>query len=170
MTYACPMKKTVLVAALFLAGLAIGFGMGARVGTYQHGLADAQYKASILAFQLQALKAGKPEPALAGMEISLSGEIANHGRYMDSHLKWLWPEMMSEDDQPIRRAVAYRLANPYELPDHTKPENWRPGVDMESAFVKKIIEGQKEMNTYLEKVLKHHGSHRSGLQKPAPGS
>ena len=142
---------------MLLLGLSIGFIAGARTGSYEFVLADAQYKASILAFQLKALRAGKPESVIVGKEISLDGELPSHGRYMESHLKWVWPELQAKDDKAIRNAVAYRLANPYEAPDHSKPETWNAGTNMNDEFVQGVIEGQKIMNHYQDKVLKVYG-------------
>ena len=163
------MKKLIIFLVVFLVGISAAFVIGVRVGVSEFLYADAQYKASILASQLRALRAGKTDPIIVGMEISLNGELANHGKYMESHLTWLWPDLKSKDDRPIRNAVTYRMANPYEGPDHSKPENWNPGVDMDNQFVKDTIEGQRILNHYLQKVLKHYGdmAHNSSLQ-PTP--
>jgi hypothetical protein len=163
------MKKVLAFLGVFVLGVVVGFPIGARVGLWEFMLADAQYKASILSTELRSIKAGRTEPIVIGKEISLNAELAKHGQYMESRLSWLWPELKPKDDQPIRRAVAYRLANPYQGPDHTKPENWNPGVDMESEFVKQVIEGQRIEERYVRKVLEHYGStaHNSSLQ-PTP--
>lgn len=143
---------------VFLVGIAAAFVLGARVGVTEFLYADAQYKASILAYQLEALRAGKPAIVITGMETSLNGELANHGKYMESRLTWLWPDLRSEDDRPIMNAVAYRIAHPYDEPDESKPESWNPGADMNSQFVKDTIEGQRIMNSYRDKVLRHYGA------------
>src|SRR5215831_13782517 len=150
------MKKAFIVFLAFAVGLAFGFTVGTRVGVSEFMLADAQYKASILSAQLKAIKAGKVEPVLTAMEVSLNAELAMHGEYMESHLSWLWPELRSKDEGAIRRAVAYRLANPYQIPDLAIPENWKPGVDMESEFVQQIIENKRTQERYLRKVLEHY--------------
>jgi hypothetical protein len=167
------MKKALAFLVVFIVGVALGFPIGARVGLWEFMLADAQYKASILSTQINSLKAGNPEPIIGGMEISLNGELAKHGQYMESNLWWLWPELKPKDDQPIRRAVAYRLSNPYQGPDHTRPENWNPGVDMDSEFVQQVIQGQRTEEHYLRKVLQHYGgmAHNTSLQPtPKPGA
>ncbi|HYQ94660.1 MAG TPA: hypothetical protein VEP70_07515 [Burkholderiales bacterium] len=163
------MKKALAFLAVFLLGVAVGFPIGARVGLWEFMLGEAQYKASILSTQIKSIKAGKTEPIVVGMEISLNAELAKHGQHMESHFSWLWPGLKSGDDKPIRRAVAYRLANPYEGPDHTKPEAWNPGIDMDSDFVKQVIEGQRTEERYLRKVLEHYGgmAPNSSLQ-PTP--
>jgi hypothetical protein len=151
------MKKAGILLLVFLLGILVGVPIGARVGVWEFLLADAQYKASILAAELKSIKAGKAEPVVTGMEISLNAELAKHGEYMDSRLRWLWPRLRPNDDRPIRHAVAYRLANPYQGPDLTKSENWNPGVDMQSDFVRLVVEGQRTQEQYLRKVLERYG-------------
>ncbi len=162
------MKKILVFVAAFVLGVAIGFPFGARVGAWQYLLADSQYKASILSTEIRALKSGRIEPIIAGKEISLNHELALHGQYMESRLSWLWPNLKSVDDSPIRRAVAYRLENPFSGPDHTKAENWNPGIDMNSDFVTRVIEGQRQEEHYMRKVLDHYGEkgRNTGLQTP----
>lgn len=160
------MKKLIIFVVVLLVGISAAFVIGARVGVSEFLYADAHYKASILATQLRALRAGKPDAIIASMEISLNAELANHGKSMESHFTWFWSDLKSKDDRPARNAVTYRMANPYEGPDHSKPENGNPGTDMDSQFVKDKIVGQKILNHYLQKVLKHYGdmAHDSSLQ------
>lgn len=150
------MQRFAILTIGLLLGLVGGFFVGSRVGTYEHALADAQYKASVLAYELRALKAGKSEPIVTTKEISLNGELANHGRYMESNFGWLWPQLRSSDESPIRRAVAYRLENPYRMPDLASSANWNPGIDMNSDFVKEAIQGQHEMDQHVQRVLRHY--------------
>lgn len=150
------MKKLIIFLTIFFVGITVAFGIGARVGVSEFLYADAQYRASIFATQLQALRAGKSESIITELEIALNGELANHGRYMESNLTWLWPHLKSKDDRPIRKAVTYRMTNSYEDPDLSKPENWKTGMDMNNQFVKDIIEGQKILNRYIQKTLKQY--------------
>jgi len=149
-------RQVILIAVVFAAGVAVGAPIGARVGLWQFMLADAQYKASILSTEIKAIKAGRTEPVVTGMEISLNAELAKHGQYMESYFWWLWPELRSSDDAPIRTAVAYRLAYPYEGPDLAKPENWNPGIDMQDRFVREVVEGQRIQREYMHKVLQRY--------------
>jgi hypothetical protein len=160
------MKKAFLFLAVFALGLAVGFPIGARIGAWQFLLADAQYKASILTTEIRSLKAGHIEPIIGGMEISLNRELAMHGEYIESSLSWLWPDLKSQDDSAIRRAVDYRLKNPFSRPDLAKPENWNPGVDMNSRFVSRVIEGQREQERYLRKVLDYYGDAARNSSRP----
>jgi hypothetical protein len=165
------MKKLLALIGVFALGVVVGVAVGARFGLWEFKLGEAQYKASILATEIQALRAGKVEPIISGMEITLNSELAMHGRYMESPFWWLWPELKSEDEKAIRRAVAYRQAHPFPGVDHTKAENWAPGVDMNSEIVKAVIEGQRIEEHYLRKVLEHYGgmAHNNSLQ-PTPKS
>jgi hypothetical protein len=149
-------KRGAFFAGVFVAGVLVGAAVGSRVGTYEFLLADAQYKASILSSELKSIKAGKLEPVLVSKEISLDGELAFHGRYLESRLSWLWPELWSPDDEPIRRAVAYRLANPFEGPDLSKSEGWIPGTDMQGDFILSVVKGQKDQRAYIQAVLQKY--------------
>jgi hypothetical protein len=143
---------TVLIGVLVIV-FVTGFLMGTRVGMYQFLLADAQYKASILSAEIKQLKAGKVASIIDAMEINLDSELANHGRYMESHFTWLFPELIPKDDQVIKRAVAYRLSNPFVSPDLSKPESWNPGINMDDQFVRETIEGQIVLKRHLQKTL-----------------
>jgi hypothetical protein len=156
---------TVLIGVLVIV-FVTGFVTGARVGMYQFLLADAQHKASILSAEIKRLKAGKVASIVEAMEINLDGELANHGRYMESHFTWLFPELTPPDDQAIRRAVAYRLENPYTSIDFSKPESFKPGINMNDQFVLDLMEGQKLQKHYMQKTMDAYGdkSHNPALQ------
>ena len=143
-----------------------GFLLGTRVGVHQFLIADAQYKASILSTEVKLVKAGKLEPIIKSMEINLDSELANHGRYMESHLTWLFPELIPRDDQAIRRAVAYRLENPFTAIDFYKPESWNPEIKMDDQFVRDAIEIQKLQKRYLQRTIEAYGDkpHNPALQ------
>jgi hypothetical protein len=163
------LRQVILIAVVFAAGIAVGVPIGARVGLWEFMLADAQYKASLLTTDIKAIKAGKTEPVVTGMEIALNAELAKHGQYMESYLWWLWPELRSSDDGPIRRAVSYRLANPFEGPDLSKPENWKPGIDMQDSFVREVVEGQRTQRQYMHNVLQRYGEmpHNGTVERDA---
>jgi hypothetical protein len=151
------LKKGIVIAVVFTIGLAVGVPIGARIGLWEFMLADSKYKASILASDIKSIRAGNTERVVTAMEISLNGELAKYGEYMESHLWWLWPELRSSDDRPIRDAVSFRLAHPYEGPDLEKPENWKPGIDMQDPFVRGVVEGQRAQREYVRKVLQRYG-------------
>src|SRR5688572_4252764 len=91
-------RKVTVLAAVFATGLAVGLALGARVGLWEFMLADAQYKAPLLASDIKAIKAGDRERVITSMEISLDAELAKHGEHMESRLWWLWPELTSSDE------------------------------------------------------------------------
>lgn len=112
-------RSRVVFAVVFAIGVAAAFVAGARVGVNEFLYADAQYKAAILAWQLHHLRAGKTEGVIERMENSLDDELARHGLYLESHLRWLWPDMKDDDDNAIRDGVAYRLAHPHDADSET---------------------------------------------------
>jgi hypothetical protein len=146
-----------LVAVLALSG---SFLAGTRIGAASHYLADTEYKASLTSGYLRLIEEG---PVGVGTlkeikEAELDTYLADHGRHMKSPFKWLWPGMIPEDDTGIRLAVAYRISHPVPTKDLTKPENWNPGVDMSSPFVRGVIEGQKENEQLRKKVISEYGA------------
>jgi hypothetical protein len=110
-------KPLVALVVLFVLGVSAAFVAGARVGVDEFLYADAQYRASILAWQLAALRAGKPEAVVERMEEALDSELAAHGRHLESRLAWLWPDLKPKDESAIREAVDYRLSHPFKEPD-----------------------------------------------------
>ena len=146
----------------YIFGLVIVFFAGLKLGFYlapiEYLYRDAQYKSSILAFEIRALKSGKIDTIIESKEISLDGELANHGSYLKSNLSWLLPTIEGEDNKAISHAVKYRTENPYTGPDHSKPETWKPGVDMNNAFVKDVIRGQKEIEELKKMVLEKYAN------------
>jgi hypothetical protein len=115
------MKKPLIVFAfVFAIGVSAAFVLGARVGGSELLYADAQYKAAILAWQLHNLRSDRSAAVMARMEASLDSELARHGKYMESRLAWLWPDLKPDDDAAIRDGVSYRLAHPHEAEDDVK--------------------------------------------------
>ena len=112
------------------------------------------------------IKTGKVQVIANAKELELDGELANYGKYMESHFAWLFPELTPADDQAIRRAVAYRLENPYTSTDFSKPESFNPGTNMSDKFVLDLIEGQKLQKHYMQKTMDAYGdkSHNRALQ------
>lgn len=151
------LRKGITIAVVFATGVAAGIPIGARVGLKEFMLADSQYKASLLVTNITSIKAGRPEPVVTSMEISLNDELANFGAYMESRLWWLWPELRTDDEHPIRKAVSYRLANPYEGPDLGNPANWKAGVDMQDPFVRDVVNGQVRQREFMRRVLERFG-------------
>ena len=140
------MKRVLAFIAVFLLGGAVGAAIGARVGTLQFLLADAQYQAAIIVSEIETIRKGRADSLLGMKEMELDRHLANHSQYLESRLWWILPELRTDDDAAIRRAVAYRRANPYELPI-------MPGDD---EFSKQVAEGQRRINQYVGKMLEHY--------------
>ena len=146
------MKTFLIVAGLILA-FAASFFFGTRLGVTAYMQAEAQYRASITAGELRLLERQRIDTLKEVKEIELNRHLADHGRYMDSKFKWLWPMHKSKDNRPIKSAVRYRVSRPFHDPDLSKPEGWKEGVDLESPFVQDVIAGQKENQAQIRKVL-----------------
>ena len=83
-------KVVALAVGILLFVSLAAFLLGTRIGVSQFMLSDAQYRASILSGELKLIKAGKVHVIADAKEIELDGELANHGRYMESHFAWLF--------------------------------------------------------------------------------
>jgi hypothetical protein len=148
-----------LVAAAFLSGVglgAIGFWEGSRVGVREFQLADAKYEAFLTVYQLKALKRQDLTGLETWMQIRLDGSLALHGAYLDSHWKWLWPDLASSDRE-IKDAAKFRLEHPFSEPDASSPTFWKAGMDMNDPFVLYAIEGQRRNKELIAKVLAKYG-------------
>lgn len=58
---------------------------GSRIGVQQFELADAKYRASLIAFQLEDLKRQDLTRLETAMQIDLDHRLALHGAYLESH-------------------------------------------------------------------------------------
>jgi len=141
------MKKLLLATAVFVLGAVVGVAAGVRMGVWEFVIADAQYKASILVSEIQQIKRGRAQSLVGVKEVELNGELARHGQYLESRLWWLLPELRSKDEAAIRRAVAYRLANPYQMPEIPRRDD---------DFSRQVAEGLQRQDEYLRKVLEHY--------------
>lgn len=147
------MTKKILFGVIILIVFVAGFYSGARVGAHEFLLANSQYEASVLAYQLQALRAGNVETIIETKEIELDGKLAQHGRFLEGYFRWLWSSYFPSDTRSIRSAVRYRVDKPFDGPDFTNPDSWNPGIKMDEPFVQETIEGQEMLNHYKEKVI-----------------
>ena len=140
------MKKS-LAALLAVVASGASFLLGARVGVTAFSQADAQYRASIAAGQLRLIEAQHLDELKQMKELELNARLADHGRYLESHFKWLWPDLASQDDEAITSAARYRATHPFEEPDLSK------GADLSDPFIQGVVAGQKENRVLIEKVV-----------------
>jgi len=145
--------KIVLIFLLIITSSIISFISGARIGANEFSYLDAQYQASILVYEIHALKNHKSEELAETKEILLNSELANHGRYLNSSLRWLWMDY-PRDDEPIKRAVDYRLRNPYEDPDVTDTTKWSTDVDLDSPETQEFLKHLEEGTIIQERLIK----------------
>ncbi len=153
------MRLHLTYGVLILLSSSTAFWGGTRVGVEQFQLAESQYRASIAVHELEWLAAGDLERLQMVREISINAWLAQHGRYLDSNFKWLWPELRAADDDAIKRAVSYRLDNPYDMPE-VGPDLTATGAD--AAFVEKLEQLQKRAQQDMNRVLDLYaeGEHR----------
>ncbi|MCP5146252.1 MAG: hypothetical protein H6978_15695 [Gammaproteobacteria bacterium] len=151
------MKPRFLWAITIVACSCASFFVGTRVGVYEFIKSDAQYKASIIAHEITALRGTRRDEMIQAKEVMLDGELANHGKYMESWLKWLWYSPY-RDDRPIEYAANYRKEHPYELPNTSDPGESRNTSEYTreelEAFAQELRLGEIENRRLVRLVLK----------------
>ena len=148
--------KIVIWVSIFIIGFLSGTIFGFIKGPIEFDNFDSQYKASLYAYENKWLKQGRVKDIQDSNEIMLNGELAKYGRHLDSNLFWLFKLTgpYTSDEKSIRHAVEYRINNPYQEPDMSKAGSWKEGVDINSEFIQGVIQGQKENQKQMEKVIK----------------
>ena len=149
--------SVLLLSVGFLAGTYFGFRQAPSEFVYW----DSQFKASILAYEIQRLKAGKVDSTVAIKEIELDGQLAHFGRHLDSKYFWIMELVLSipsSDEKAIRNASTYRRNNPHAGPDMSGPQSWKPGMDMNDPFIYQVIEGQKENKKLIQMVVDRYAT------------
>lgn len=149
--------SVLLLSVGFLAGTYFGFRQAPNEFIYW----DSQFKASLLAYELKRLKAGKIDATVALKEIELDGQLAHFGRHLDSQYFWIMElvlSMPSADEKAIKHASTYRKNNPHIGPDMSDPRSWKPGIDMNGPFIQQTIEGQKENTQLIQTVVERYAN------------
>ena len=136
--------------------LVISFYAGSRIGTREHIFADSQYRAALVVANIRRIEKGQVDYLKDLYEVELNMHIARHGDYLDSKFKWLWPELQPETSRAIKTAVDYRIKYPFKEPDFANPKNREPHVFADDSFLLEVIEGQKQNQRQIEKVLKEY--------------
>ncbi len=136
--------------------LAISFYVGSRIGAREHILADSQYRAALAVANLHRIEKGQIEDLKDIFEIELNAHMARHGDYLDSQFKWLWPQLQPETPRAIKTAVDYRIEHPFQEPDLADPKNRESHVPADDPFLLEVIEGQKQNQRKIEKVIKEY--------------
>jgi hypothetical protein len=117
------MKQRLLVTAIgvfvALVALVAAFLVGVRVGATQTELLQSTVRATMLASELRALRAGNKLDALVNAkELELDSQVLLYARAQKSGGLWLlWPESQSyEHERYLRNVAAYRKEYPAALP------------------------------------------------------
>lgn len=158
-------KKTMRAILLGVLLLSLGFVSGTYFGFRQAPNEfvywDSQFQASILAYEIQRLKAGKIDSTVAVKEIELDGQLAQFGRHLESKYFWiaeLARSMPPNDEKAIRNAATYRRKNPHTGPDMADPRSWKPGIEMNDPFIQQVVEGQKENTQLIQMVVDRYAN------------
>jgi hypothetical protein len=91
-----------------------GFFFGAQAGVWEFFLLDSSAKASLLTYELRALRAGETGKIILSKEIELDGDVVNFAHFLEEGHPWvLWPAGGYRDHDKFMRQVAlYREAYP----------------------------------------------------------
>lgn len=154
--------RTILLCVLFLSvGFISGTYFGFRYAPNEFFYWDSQYKASLLAYEIQQLKAGKLDATVAIKEIDLDAQLAWFGRHLESKYFWITALVQSlppSDEKAIRNAATYRRNNPHTGPDMSDPRGWKPDTDLNDPFVQQVVEGQKENAKLIKMVVDRYAN------------
>ena len=141
----------------FLIVLIIGLGAGVFLGfsfaPTEFLKWNSQFRASIIAHEIETLKRGDVQRVVDSKELELNGELELHGRYLENNFSWLLPSIhkIRFDKQHIQYAVNYRLNNPYVY------EKWsNPKIDQ--SIVEAVNLGFDRQQESVNKVLKHYNT------------
>jgi len=131
---------------MLIAAGALLFGAfiaGAHVGFYQWWLLDSSVRATMLAGELRALRAGNSDKLIPMKEIELDTAIVDAFRFQESGQSWIfWPMAKSFEHARYLRSVAeYRKQHP------------SPGMPKE---VVADAEQQKEAEAYDAEVAQRN--------------
>jgi hypothetical protein len=104
--------KNILLTLLGIVVLGLTFVIGARVGTQAHLQADAQYKASIAAYNLKALDSNKLDNLRISLEFNVDDNLWLHAQGINNPFLILWPELTNNGNSSLKNAAEYRFQNP----------------------------------------------------------
>ena len=136
------MKKAI-ISVFILAALIISFLAGLRMGGEKYLLANSSNDAFILSNELRMLRSGNIENVIYVKELELSSQIRFHEEFLNSNFKWLYSDITQYTDINMRKAIKYRLENPYEIPSIDNTD-----VD----FSNHINQGLEEVNESVDRM------------------
>ncbi len=142
------LARTILIAVVAgVIGLVGGFVVGVRDGVSQFFLLDSTAKASLLTFELQALREGNVKTIIEAKEIELDGEVVRATELLRAGRPWIfWPNYEYERDHEryLKRVASYRQEYPPVVPTVEYAPNSTIREEME-AFADDVKESTRQI-------------------------
>ena len=113
------LKISLIALLAATAGFGGGFLLGVDQGVKQFFLLESSVKASLLTFELQALRAGNAKKIIDLKEIELDGEVVRFAQFRREGYPWIfWLQEGYERDHKkyMERVAAYRKQHPPYIP------------------------------------------------------
>jgi hypothetical protein len=111
---------------------AVGLRTGATVGVEQFAKMDSSARASVLASELQALRAGNVGKIIEAKEIEVDSNVVNAIEFQKSGMPWLfWPNDLAwNHERSLGYVAQYRKQYPPVAPKFAPPEGSRDPGDL----------------------------------------
>lgn len=136
-------KVGLAAVAVAVVGFVGGFFVGVKEGVEQFFLLESSVKASLLTFELQALRAGNSKKIIEAKEIELDGELVRFGDFRSQGRPWVfWFQDGDDRDHTkyMKRVAAYRKQYPPFTPtiDFGKDNPMKEEMEKHAAEVNKV--------------------------------
>lgn len=148
------MSRSLKAGLLFISvagvGFVGGFFVGAKEGVKQFFLLESSVKASLLTFELQALRAGNAKKIIDSKEIELDGEVVRFAQFRREGHPWIfWLEDGYERDHTkyMKRVAAYRKKHPPFI----------PSLEFGNEMKEEMEQYAQEVKAETAVVLKEYG-------------
>jgi hypothetical protein len=142
------LARTVIIAVVAGAiGLVSGFAVGVREGVTQFFLLDSTARASLITFELQALRKDNVETIIEAKEIELDGEVVRATELLREGRPWIfWPSFEYERDHTryLEKVASYRQEHPPVVPKVEHGPNSPIREEME-AFADNVKESTRQI-------------------------
>ena len=146
------LKVGLLLLAVGVAGFAGGFFVGVKEGVWQFFLLDSSAKASLVTYELQALRAGNAKKIIDSKEIELDGELVRFSEFRREGRPWVfWLEDWNERDHTkyMKHVAAYRK----QYPSITPTIDFGKDNPMKEEMEKYV----QEVENVTAEILKEYG-------------
>ena len=146
------LKVGLLLLAVGVAGFVGGFFVGVKEGVWQFFLLDSSAKASLVTYELQALRAGNAKKIIDSKEIELDGELVRFSEFRREGRPWVfWLEDWNERDHTkyMKHVAAYRK----QYPPFTPTIDFGKDNPMKEEMEKHV----QEVKNVTAEILKEYG-------------